>query len=215
LFIDRVCYRLPDAIRAEGGLLPHLDRNPHDPYLLESKTGLTKWRPIQGFVALTDQYAGQSCGLRCVRGFHREIDEYFARDEGTSENNQEKQRESGGEFYRPQHNKHRRLYERCQPVDCAAGAVVLWDNRIPHATAEEFASAARARCYTRVSCRPACVATTLTRVRNGTNHVRIACRRPLKIGWPEMRAQMRVPIATGRSILFLVCKQCCWARTNR
>lgn len=31
-FIDRICYRLPDSIQAEGGLLPHIDRNPHKPY---------------------------------------------------------------------------------------------------------------------------------------------------------------------------------------
>ena len=33
LYIDRVCYRLPDSVQAEGGLGLHLDRNPLDPYL--------------------------------------------------------------------------------------------------------------------------------------------------------------------------------------
>ncbi len=35
-YVDRICWRLPDSIRTEGGLGLHLDRNPFDPYLLQS-----------------------------------------------------------------------------------------------------------------------------------------------------------------------------------
>lgn len=125
LYIDRVCYRLPDYLREEGGLSPHLDRNPVDPYLLETRIGLPRWRPIQSFVSLTDQYGGACGGLRCVRGFHHEIDEYFKNLDEKSD---------GGEFYRLHAAKHKLLYELCQPVDAPAGSFVLWDNRLVHST---------------------------------------------------------------------------------
>lgn len=126
--IDRVCYRTPDYIRSEGGLLPHLDRNPYDPYLIK-QDGLTKWRPIQSFVSLVDQYGGKSGGLKCVKGFHLEVDEYFKKSQNIEYTN--------GEFYRLAYNHHVNLYNRCQPIDAPAGSMVLWDNRIVHATCKE------------------------------------------------------------------------------
>jgi hypothetical protein len=134
-YIDRVCWRLPDHIRSEGGLDLHLDRNPIDPYLLRSKNGcLTKWRPIQAFVTLTDQYGGESGGLRVIKGFHHKIDEYFndrvdSSDLGT-----------GGEFYRMGGKSHVSLQKECQPIDAPAGSLVCWDNRLPHATCQKLTS---------------------------------------------------------------------------
>lgn len=125
LYIDRVCYRLPDYIREEGGLKPHLDRNPIDPYLEKTKVGLPRWRPIQSFIALTDHFGGASGGLRCVKGFHLEVDDYF---NGCDE------KSDGGEFYRLHAVRHKTLYNRCKPIDAPAGSFVLWDNRIVHST---------------------------------------------------------------------------------
>lgn len=130
-YIDRICYRTPDHIRAEGGLSLHLDRNPIDPYLLKSNT-LKMWRPIQAFIALTDQYGSESGGLRVVKGFHNEIDEYF-------ENNTEDINNKGC-FFRFNSKSHAKLEKRCQPVDVRRGSIVCWDNRIPHATAQKFTS---------------------------------------------------------------------------
>jgi len=130
-YVDRICYRTPDHIRAEGGLGLHLDRNPTDPYLLKSNT-LKMWRPIQAFIALTDQYGSESGGLRVVRGFHKEIDEYF-------ENNTEDINNKGC-FFRLNSKSHAKLEKRCQPVNVRRGSIVCWDNRLPHATAQKLTS---------------------------------------------------------------------------
>jgi len=129
-YIDRVCYRLPDDIKEEGGLLLHIDRNPFDPEL-KKYGGMTKWRPIQAFIALTDQFGSESGGLRVVKGFHKEIDEYF-------KNNNENI-SGGGEFFRLISKSHTKLEKRCQPVNAPKGSLVCWDNRLPHATAQKCA----------------------------------------------------------------------------
>lgn len=75
--VDRVCYRLPDFVHSEGGLSLHLDRNPLDPFLLTSG-GIDKWRPLQGFICLTDHIDSNSGGLKVVPGFHTLTDSYFS-----------------------------------------------------------------------------------------------------------------------------------------
>jgi len=69
-YIDRICYRLPDIIRKEGGLALHLDRRPqteiNDVKCFEN---IKKYRPIQGFMALTDHFGNSSGGLQVVKGF--------------------------------------------------------------------------------------------------------------------------------------------------
>ncbi len=97
-YTDRVCYRLPDIIHSEGGLALHIDRNPIDPYLVTSG-GLAKWRPIQGFLSLTDHYDGTSGGLKVVPGFHKISTEYFQSHENDGEF-QEKCIGKRGEFFR-------------------------------------------------------------------------------------------------------------------
>lgn len=67
VYIDRVCYRLPDCVRSEGGLELHCDRNAKAPY-----ANLQKWRPIQGLLTLTDHYGSDCGGLKVIPGFHRE-----------------------------------------------------------------------------------------------------------------------------------------------
>ena len=95
---DRVCYRLPDYINKEGGLALHLDRNPLDPFLLKSG-GVDKFRPIQGFICLTDHYDSGQGGLKVVPGFHKIIDDFFSPDHVSLEVREQciGQR---GEFYR-------------------------------------------------------------------------------------------------------------------
>lgn len=125
---DRVCYRLPDSVRAEGGLDVHIDRNAVDPF-----AHVAKWRPIQAFVALTDQYGGESGGLRCTRGFHRR---YAAYDVARGGDNGADR----GEFNRLNPKRHASVVDACLPVDCGAGSLVFWDNRLPHATAQKLTS---------------------------------------------------------------------------
>lgn len=134
LYIDRVCYRTPDYVRPEGGLGVHLDRNPFDPYFQKSKYQLSKWRPIQGFVSLVDQYGSGQGGLRCTKRFHLRIDDYFAKDLAGIVDEKGDDLGEGGEFFRLHPTKHTTVCQDCQPIDAPAGSFVLWDNRIPHAT---------------------------------------------------------------------------------
>jgi len=121
-FLDRVCYRLPDCIQAQGGLGLHIDNRPS----LDLAT-LKKWRPIQGFVALTDHFTAQHGGLKVVRGFHRQFDDFFQDYDGPVE---------AGEFFRMTSVKYAKLQRQCQFVYAPAGSLVCWDNRTPHATCD-------------------------------------------------------------------------------
>jgi len=66
-YIDKICYRLPDHIRAEGGLGLHIDMNPIDRF----KTH--RYRPIQSFISLTDHYDSTHGGLQLIPNFHGEF----------------------------------------------------------------------------------------------------------------------------------------------
>lgn len=125
-YIDRVCWRLPDIIRAEGGLELHLDRNPTNPY-----SCLKSWRPIQAFVCLTDHYGSDYGGLKVVKGFHHEIDDYFA--------NSKEEITNGDPFHRLHSKSHYSLAKRLESVIAPKGSLVCWDNRLSHATSHILA----------------------------------------------------------------------------
>ena len=127
-YIDRICWRLPDSIKAEGGLNMHLDRNPYSPY-----DNLKKWRPIQAFVSLTDQFGSSSGGLKVVKGFHNRIDEFFAKSTDETLKSQ-----NGGEFFRMNSKSFAALEKELQPINAPKGSLVLWDNRLPHATCDKL-----------------------------------------------------------------------------
>jgi hypothetical protein len=131
-YIDRICWRLPDCIKAEGGLGMHLDRNPYDPYLLKSKQGggIHKWKPIQAILILTDHWGTNTGGLQVVKGFHKEIDKYFSAGSIYDKPN------DGGEFFRMNSKVHNKLNNRLQPINAPKGSLICWDNRLPHATSE-------------------------------------------------------------------------------
>jgi hypothetical protein len=124
--IDRICWRLPDNVLAEGGLGLHIDRNPWDPYLKGSKNGLKKWRPIQAILVLTG-------GLQVVSGFHNETNDYFSVDSPNYAQSYEIMKQ-GGEFYRMNSKTHAKIEKRLQPVNAPRGSLICWDNRLPHAT---------------------------------------------------------------------------------
>jgi hypothetical protein len=128
-YIDRICWRLPDIIRPEGGLGLHIDRRPG----LNGFKNIKKYRPIQGFVALTDQYGSNSGGLKLVKGFHKIFNEYFEKDTNKSIWGE------SGEFYRLNSKSYANLQNKLENIDVPAGALVLWDNRLPHATCEKLA----------------------------------------------------------------------------
>jgi len=127
VYIDRVCWRLPDTIRVEGGLDLHLDRNPFDPYFER----LSKWRPIQTFVTLTDHFGPESGGLKVVKGFHNISNDYFGEIK-------DKDASTGGEFYRMNSKSHAKLHKKSEAVYAPKGSLVCWDNRLPHATCDKL-----------------------------------------------------------------------------
>lgn len=123
-YIDRICYRLPDHIRAEGGLKLHIDRDP-------TKYCSKKFRPIQGFVTLTDHYGSQSGGLKVVKGFHRVFESYFGKT--TDEL-------CPGDFFRMHGHEHAKIQRDCEPINAPRGSLIMWDNRLPHETCEKLES---------------------------------------------------------------------------
>ncbi len=127
-YIDRICWRLPDHIREEGGLSLHLDRNPWNMSLAK------KYRPIQGFVTLTDQFGSESGGLKVVKGFHKKFNEYFFNSYNKTE------ADMSGEFYRLNDKKHTKIQLELQNINAKAGSLVLFDNRLPHATCQKLSS---------------------------------------------------------------------------
>lgn len=87
-----------------------------------------KWRPIQSFVALTDNPAGELGGFRAVKGFFKEI----LKEEWKCQmmNNKPNQ-----EFTVLEHLKE--LKERTEDIVYKKGDVVVWDWRTPHTNSKE------------------------------------------------------------------------------
>ena len=131
-YIDRVNYRLPDYIAPQGGLGLHVDCDPRDPL-----GDPEKWRPIQASVVLTDCLTSTSGGLCVVPGMHTQIQPYV-QNIISKQGNQSKKTPSiikCGAFTRLHQCSD--LVSRIEPVFATAGSIVLWDNRLPHGTAEE------------------------------------------------------------------------------
>jgi hypothetical protein len=130
-YIDRICYRLPDHIRSEGGLGLHIDRNPLEPY------NQKKFRPIQSFISLVDHNNNESGGLQLIPRFHKEYNNYFYKNHlniSISGENIE------GEFHRLNSHVHERLHKRVETLIVPKGSIVFWDNRLPHKTCEKLTS---------------------------------------------------------------------------
>eukprot|EP01059_Diplonema_ambulator_P017752 TRINITY_DN29818_c0_g1_i1.p1 TRINITY_DN29818_c0_g1~~TRINITY_DN29818_c0_g1_i1.p1 ORF type:complete len:255 (+),score=34.44 TRINITY_DN29818_c0_g1_i1:88-765(+) len=132
LFVDRAHYRLPDSIHPEGGLGLHVDMNPFDPYLKQGP-GLTRWRPIQSVVTLTDHYGSESGGLKVIKGFHTKMADFFGKKPTDNPPS------SGGEFYRMNSKSYDILQKQCQPINAPAGSLIIWDTRVPHSTCHALA----------------------------------------------------------------------------
>lgn len=127
-YIDRVAYRLPDHILAEGGLKLHIDRNPW------TTSKAKKVRIVQAFITLTDHYSQESGGLQVVPKFHKTFNEYFQK----SYNKQEA--DLGGEFYRMHGKEHLSAQNRLETIIAPAGSLIIWHNNLPHATCEKLVS---------------------------------------------------------------------------
>lgn len=135
MYIDRVCYRLPDRIAHQNGskkkkalqrsLTPHLDCCPANMF-----TG-KKWKPIQCFIALTDTLQEEEGGFEACKGLHREFDEWTR----TRQPSADGTIPCVGQFTPIRPKEDQGILDRMEHIPCRAGDLVCWDYRIAHANA--------------------------------------------------------------------------------
>lgn len=139
MYMNRVCYRVPDAVSKLHGakkarpmqrsLTPHLDCCPAHPF--ESGKAVPRWRPIQCITVLTDNVTPDTGGFEAVRGFHKEFASYFAQHPATAAT--ERPQVCLGDFSPLRMAEDRDVIARFEHVSCTAGSVIFFDWRVPHA----------------------------------------------------------------------------------
>lgn len=92
---------------------------------------------MQGFLALTDHYGNESGGLKLVKGFHTSFNEYFEKGSNKKESSTSIV-ETYGKFFRMHDKSFFSLQKKCEAINIPAGSLVVWDNRLPHATCEKL-----------------------------------------------------------------------------
>ena len=107
---------------------------------------VTKWRPLQCFVALTDTLHADEGGFEAARGFHRDFDEWVrtrpppplaAAASASGDAAYPSTPLCVGEFTPIRPKEDADVLRRVAHVPCRAGDLVVWDNRIPHANSRE------------------------------------------------------------------------------
>lgn len=149
MYIDRVCFRLPESICAllggkkkrkkiQRSLTPHLDCCPQDITKFthgENMPGsLHKWRPIQAFVALTDTVQRDEGGLEVCPGLHKRFTRW-SNFRLPSINRFLEPPPCVGSFTPIRPIEDRDIIRQFEHVPCRAGDLVLWDYRLPHSNA--------------------------------------------------------------------------------
>lgn len=139
-YLDRTGFRVPDHIsqrHAKGkrplqrSLTPHLDCCPSALY--SSDKQVKRWRPIQSFIALTDNHTPNTGGFECVKGWHREFQAWAQRRKPCGKTG--KPAPCVGDFTPIRPEEDADVIARFAPVLYPAGSVVAFDWRIPHANA--------------------------------------------------------------------------------
>eukprot|EP00475_Leptophrys_vorax_P010758 TRINITY_DN1732_c0_g1_i1.p1 TRINITY_DN1732_c0_g1~~TRINITY_DN1732_c0_g1_i1.p1 ORF type:complete len:361 (+),score=81.60 TRINITY_DN1732_c0_g1_i1:63-1145(+) len=82
-----------------------------------------KWRPIQGFIALTDNLEPSRGGFEAAPGWHKKIESKF-----------QKSDQPNSEFTAL--HEHKDIVEDFKHIAYAKGSLVLWDWRTPHRNAD-------------------------------------------------------------------------------
>lgn len=148
MYIDRVCFRLPERIGKQLGkkkrgqiqrsLTPHLDCCPQDVVSSlssgEAPTNLSKWRPIQAFVALTDTTDPNEGGFEACPGLHKRFlrwEQYRL----PSHTKPSYPPPCVGSFTPIRPVEDRDIIRLIEHIPCRAGDLVCWDYRIPHSNA--------------------------------------------------------------------------------
>jgi ectoine hydroxylase-related dioxygenase (phytanoyl-CoA dioxygenase family) len=145
-YIDRICFRLPDHLAQkygsnkkrplQRGLAPHLDCCPHTLYTNSDQ--VSKWKPIQAFISLTDSPMKDSGGFECCPGLHRNFKVWAENREWTkpkSGSGQETHPVCVGEYTPIRVVEDADILNNFCHIPVKRGSLVLWDNRLPHANA--------------------------------------------------------------------------------
>lgn len=147
MYINRVCYRVPDAISKkfaakksrpmQRSLTPHWDCCPTN--MFDSGKDTPRWRPIQCITVLTDNTERNTGGFEAVPGFHKEFAEYAAKNQPEAVAAApltaplRRPQVCLGDFSPLRMQEDRAVIDRYQHIGCTAGSVIFFDWRIPHA----------------------------------------------------------------------------------
>jgi len=125
-FVDSLNFRLPSSLvvnKVQRTIGPHIDINPWDQW--GGRKGSLRWRPLQGFIALTDHTGG----FMACPGFHLEIDEYFGKIPRPPDHTQ---------GYISLHSSdYADIHARMIQVPYKPGDAVIWDWRLAHRITED------------------------------------------------------------------------------
>lgn len=139
-YLDRTGFRVPDRIsqcHARGkrplqrSLTPHLDCCPSALY--SSDKQVKRWRPIQSFIALSDNRSPDTGGFECVKGWHRKFQAWADCRKPCRKTG--KPAPCVGDFTPIRPEEDADVIAQFAPVLYPAGSVVAFDWRIPHANA--------------------------------------------------------------------------------
>jgi len=91
---------------------------------------IKRWKPIQAFIALTDNLEPNTGGFEAVPGFHRQFREWAIKRPPTLGS---QTAPCIGDFTPIRPLEDREVIEQFRHIPCRAGDLVIWDYRIPHA----------------------------------------------------------------------------------
>ncbi|KAF1783059.1 Rossmann-like alpha/beta/alpha sandwich fold [Phytophthora cactorum] len=147
MYINRVCYRVPDAISKkfakkksrplQRSLTPHWDCCPTK--MFDSGKDTPRWRPIQCITVLTSNTEPNTGGFECVPGFHKEFIDYVAKNQPKAITEApltaplRRPQVCLGDFSPLRMQEDRAIIDRYQHIGCEAGSVIFFDWRLPHA----------------------------------------------------------------------------------
>eukprot|EP00475_Leptophrys_vorax_P014981 TRINITY_DN21274_c0_g1_i1.p1 TRINITY_DN21274_c0_g1~~TRINITY_DN21274_c0_g1_i1.p1 ORF type:complete len:408 (-),score=93.86 TRINITY_DN21274_c0_g1_i1:22-1245(-) len=120
--IQKICLKYQDGATA----FENADREAHSNALTDKRDLRWKWRPIQSFVALTDNPHGDLGGFMAIKGMFQKI----TSQECTSLLNYEK---PNNEFTVLEHFPG--IHDQIENIVYKRGDLVLWDWRTPHTNA--------------------------------------------------------------------------------
>lgn len=133
MYIDRVCFRLPDHLihgktkkqQLQRSLTPHLDCCPHNMH-----TG-RKWRPIQAFISLSDTLEPNHGGFEACKGHHLDFEAWSLHRQPSAKTQDPPP--CVGQFTPIRPKEDIDVISKMEHVPCRAGDMICWDYRIPHA----------------------------------------------------------------------------------